>query len=226
MNNRRQHQLFLHNLYSRALPFFVALLVFSGCSGKTITVEIPPMVDLKNWPIIGIVNFAAETHAELAPTATQKFLIHMQGAQHGVRVLELGNREEVLRAVNRTTLDPEAIKAIGSKYGVAAVLIGSLEVSEARPSIDFAPDLKSISANASVKGALSAKLQETSTGATVWTNGSHGQWTLAKMHLGSGGLSNIGISAPGDRYDQMLRDLAKVATNDFRPRYERRRVED
>jgi hypothetical protein len=226
MNCRRCAPSFLRHLATQALPFFVVLFLLAGCSGKTVTVEIPPVVDLKTWPLIGIVNFAAETHAELAPTATQKFMIHLQGAQPGVRLLELGNREEVLQAVGRTSFDPDTIKAIGRRYGVSAVLLGSLEVSEVRPRIDFSPNLKSLNAKASVNGALAAKLQETSTGATVWSNGAHGQWSLAQMQLDAGGLSNVGIRAHGEKYDLMLRDLAKVATSDFRPRYQRRKVEE
>lgn len=220
------HQPLMRTFSARILPLFVALFVFSGCSGRTVTVEIPPKVDLSAWPVIGIVDFTADTHEELSPEATQKFLAQLQSAQPGTRLLELGREENVLLAVNRNTLDPEAIKAIGRKYGVAAVLAGRLEVSEATPRINLSPDLKSFSAKASVKAALSAKLRETATGATVWTNGAHGQWKVAGMDLGSTGLANVSISDPAERYDQMLGELADVATRDFRPRYERHRVED
>lgn len=201
---------------------FTALLLFvSGCA-KAITVEIPPRVDLKSWPVIGIVDFTADTHQELAHAATQKFLMQIQSAQPGVRLLELGSKEQVLQALQRRELNPEAIKAIGDKYGVQAVLLGRLEISDVKPSVAFSPDLTAASAGASVDGALSAKLLETATGATVWSNGAHGKWAVGGVTLSSNGLSNIGYTDPKEKYEQMLRDLARVATNDFRPRYEKR----
>lgn len=203
---------------------FTALLFFiSGCS-KTITVEIPPQVDLKSWPVIGIVDFAADTHKELSPAATQKFMMQIQSAQPGVRLLELGSKEQVLQALQRRELDPETIKAIGAKYGVQAVLLGRLDISDVKPNIKFSPDLTAASANASVNGELSAKLHETATGATVWSNGAHGKWSVGGVTLTSGGLSNVGFTDPKEKYEQMLRDLTRVATNDFRPRYEKRPV--
>ncbi len=203
--------------------FTVLLIYLSGCT-KTITVELPPQVDLKSWPVIGIVDFAADTHKDLAPAATQKFMMRIQSAQPGVRLLELGSKEQVLQALHRRELDPETIKSIGDKYGVQAVLLGRLEISDVKPSVAFSPDLTAASANASVNGELSAKLLETATGATVWSNGAHGKWSVGGVTLTSGGLSNVGFIDPKEKYEQMLRDLTWTATNDFRPRYEKHQV--
>lgn len=208
----------------RSLFALTVLLFFlSGCS-KTITIEIPPQVDLRSWPVIGIVDFAADTRKELSPAATQNFLTQLQSAQPGVRLLELGGREKVLQALQRRDLDSEAIKAIGAKYGVQAVFIGRLDVSDVKPDIKFSPDLTAASASAVVNGELSIKLLETDTGATVWSNGAHGKWSVGGMTLSSNGLSNVGYTDPTEKYEQMLRNLARVATNDFRPSYERRKV--
>ena len=62
---------------------------------------------------------------------------------------------------------------------------------------------------------------------TVWTNGAHGQWTVAGVSLASNGrTTSYGLTGPGQRYEEMFSDLVSVATGDFRPTYERRRIAD
>jgi hypothetical protein len=222
----RSYLAHLRLLARKTFPLLAALLFLAGCAGKTVTVKIPPLVDLRTWPLIGVVDFSAGTHPELAAAATKQFLIDLQRAQPGLRLLELGSSQAVLEAVNRRNLDPEAIKAIGDKYGVDAVLTGNLEVSQLTPDISFSADLKSMHAKVSVKGELFAKLQETSTGASVWSNGAHSTWSLARGNINAAGLANLGITPATERYDQMLRDLSWTATGDFRPHYEKRHVQE
>lgn len=211
--------------YLRATSILIGgiALLISGCS-KTVTVQLPPRVDLAEWPVIGIVEFTADQHRDLAPSATQKFLMYVQNAQRGVRLLELGGQEEILKSIQHKHLDIDAIKAIGEKYGVQAVLTGRVLVTEAKPDVSFSRDLSTASAGASINGELNAKLQETSTGSTVWSNGAHGKWSIGGVTLGSGGLSNIGYADPKEKYDQIIRELAEVATEDFRFRYEKRKA--
>lgn len=212
----------------RSGVIFLAIAVLSLLSActKTVKVEVPPRVTLKEWPVIGFINFEApDTHAKLAPRATQSFMAKLQNAQPGVRLLELGDKQQLLQTMQARELDPETIKAIGTKYGVQAILSGRLEVTDSAPSLKLAPDLSSASARAVVRGSLSAKLQETSTGAMVWSNGAHGKWSIAGVTVRPTGFSNIGYTDANDQYDQMLRELTKLATADFRPRYEEREVE-
>jgi hypothetical protein len=176
-----------------ALLLLAPLLLLAGCAGRTVTVEIPPRVGLRTWPLIGVVEFSAGTRPELAAAATKQFLIDLQNAQPGLRLLELGSTQAVLREVNRGHLDPDAIKAIGARFGVDAVLTGSLETTEVPPDISFSPDLKSLHAQVSVKGELFAKLQETATGATVWSSGAHGSRTVARRTSAS---TTSGIPRP------------------------------
>ncbi len=216
---------FLRQLVRSSLPFLAALLFLAGCAGKTVTVKIPPLVDLRTWPLIGVVEFSAPTHPELASAATKQFLSDLQRSQPGVRLLELGTIRMVLQGVNHRDLDPEAIKAIGGKYGIDALLTGNLEVTPLTPDISFSADLKSMRAKVSVKGELFAKLQETSTGASVWSNGAHGTWSLARANIDAAGLANLGFTPATESYSKMIHDLAWTTTNDFRPRYEKRRVQ-
>jgi hypothetical protein len=92
------------------------------------------------------------------------------------------------------------------------------------PDIHISPSLDSLSASAKVNADLSAKILETATGATVWSNGAHGRWSMGGLRYSAGNLSNLHYEAPDEQYRKMILDLASVATNDFRPTYEVRPV--
>lgn len=203
----------------------VALLVTS-CS-KTVVVTVPPRVDLKEFSTIGVVRFQVDEGPPVADEVTHRFLATMQAAQPGTRLLELGAETEVLAAVDSSSLDFSAVKAIGAHYRVDAVLTGRLAASDAKPRISVAPDLNSLSAGATMNGSLQAKLLETRTGATVWTNGAHGTWNVASLKLnGQGAPWSVRATEPDRVHEEMLDELVEVATRDFRPRYEKRKVED
>jgi hypothetical protein len=201
------------------------LLLLVGCGPPTVKVQVPPRVDLRSWPLIGYVDFTTNADPPLAKDATEKFLQNLEAAQPGARMLELGSGAQILREMNRNAFDPGTIKAMGARYGVAAVLVGHLEVSGMTPDIRVSSAMDAISASAKVNSDLSAKLLETATGATVWSNGAHGQWSLGGLHYSSGGLGNLHYDDPANKYRKMILDLASVATNDFRPTYEVRRVD-
>jgi hypothetical protein len=187
---------------------------------------VPPRVDLDTLPTIGVIDFAAQPPGELTQEATQKFLGNLQAAQPGVRLLELGSREQVLREVGRTDLDFQAIRAIGAHYGVAAVLSGSVELSEPRPDLKISPNLTSVTAQAKIDGKMSAKLWETAGGATVWTNSSWGNWAVGGVSIANGGAASAGFRHPREKRNEVLMALIKALNGDFWPTYEKRRVEN
>jgi hypothetical protein len=194
-----------------------------GCAHK-ITVEIPPRVDLQPYQTIGIVEFSSNSTAELNQMATQKFMSVVQGAQPGVRFLELGPADEVLKIVKRERLDPESVKAIGKKYGVSTIFTGTYEVSNIKPKINVGDDLTSISASANVGIAMVSKQWDANTGATIWTKSRQGQWPVSKLRKDSGSFVSLNMSLPEDRYGQFIDELVYSVTNDFRPHYEKRKA--
>ncbi|MGB6289296.1 MAG: hypothetical protein WBF36_04140 [Desulfobulbales bacterium] len=206
----------------------VLLLTFAlvACGGKKITVEIPPQINLATLGTIGVVAFDVQSDEHLPGDITLKFIQHLQSAQPGVPILELGNQANVLREVGFGALDTDAVKAIGKKYGVDSLLTGTLEVTQSYPDVKVGQDLTSVSAASYVRGNLNARLLQTLTGATVWSNGAHGKWKLAGLNLSSGHLSSIGMSNVEDTYKKMLQELARVGTADFRKSYETREIKE
>ena len=207
---------------------FVMLLtaVLAACSGKKITVEIPPHVDLAALGTIGVVAFDVQSSEQLPGDITLKFIQHLQSAQPGVPILELGNQADVLGEIGFKALDAEAVKAIGRKYGVDSLLTGTLEVTESLPDVKIGQDLTSMSAASYVHGDLNARLRQTSTGATIWSNGARGKWKLAGLNIASGHLSSIDMRNVEDKYNKMLQELARAGTVDFRKSYETRKIRE
>jgi hypothetical protein len=194
----------------------------AGCGGGTVTVTVPPRIDLAPFPTIAVVEFAAQPAGELGKDATQRFMAELTAAQPGVRLLELGSREQVLREVGRPELDFQAIKAIGQKFGTAAVLHGTVELSEPRPDVSVSPNLTSVSAQSKIDGRMNAKLWETATGATVWTNTSWGSWRVGGVSLGENGLSGASYRSSQEQRPKVLKELVKALAEDFWPTQERR----
>jgi len=209
----------------RGLWILLLGVALSACGGKKITVEIPPHIDLSAMGSIGVIAFDVQSDAPLQGDITLKFIQHMQAAQPGVPVLELGSQADVLREVGFDSLDTEAVKAIGKKYGVDTLLTGTLEVTQSVPDVTFGQSLTSMSAATYVRGNLDARLRQTRTGATLWSNGANGKWKLAGVDLASGSLPSIGINNSEDKYKKMLQDLAQVGTADFRSTYETHKVQ-
>jgi hypothetical protein len=210
---------------SSPLLLLATALTLCGCA-KTITVTVPPRVDLKAFSTIGLIEFDAQPPGELGPDATQKFLGNLQAAQPGVRVLELGSRDKVLYEVGMTDLDSLAVRAIGEKYGVEAVLSGSVELSEIQPDVRISSDLSALTAQVKIGGKMSGKLWESANGATIWTNSSWGSWSVAKINLAEGGTGSFSYRNPSEKRNQILMSLVRALNGDFWSTYETRKVEE
>ena len=113
------------------LTLIVLTLLVTGCSStRTVSVPVPPRVDLARYQTIGLVTFTStgNGNAELEQQSTQQFLAAVQDAQPGTRVVELGSEDEVLASVHRNAWDAATIRAMKEKHGVEAILTGRLDV--------------------------------------------------------------------------------------------------
>ncbi len=197
----------------------ITLALLSGCASKVL---MPPKISLTTYNKIGMIRFSSNAEGNLQQFASQKFLQALQSSQPGVRVLELGDENKVLRAIQHEQVDPAAIQAIGRQYGVDAVIFGRLEISSVKPKIDLSTVLTSMSAQADVDAALTARLLETESGATLWTNSVRGQQTVGHVSFVSDGDISFGARDPENAYGRLVHWLVVRATRDFRPYYEKK----
>jgi hypothetical protein len=178
----------------------------------------PPMIDLFSMERIGLISFGLEkAQGKLDSIATQRFLQEVQWAQRGVQVVELGTREDVLADLGLDRLGPDAAKAIGDKYGVAAFFTGNVMVSDVRPEIDLATIIKTLSVRASFTIEISARLIDTDSGATLWTDSVSDDRSVAKLTIMEGRIPWFDLRSQEKVYRKMMDRLVTAITRDFRP---------
>ncbi len=199
------------------------MVLLLACAHKE-KVLIPPKVDLKTYPSIGVVEFSTNAEDTLKPYVTQSFIENIQSAQPGTRILELGDADHLLRSLGHSQLNPETIQSIGKKYKVAAVIVGHLQISQIKPKIKVTTSVKSLNARAYIEAALKTRILETNSGATCWTRASSGTTQVAGINLMEGGPFSVGVSDPKEKYGKLVPKLVYANTMDFRSRYEYRTV--
>jgi hypothetical protein len=200
----------------RFAQVLLLLVMLWGCS-HSVLVPVPPRVDLRSYGTVGIVEFASNSERAINAHATRQFQEQVQAAQPGTRFIELGDRQALLAAIGGRQLDVDALRKIGERYGVAAVFLGDLAYSEPRTDVKIA-DLQKLEGGvrAEVRGDISSRLLETTSGASVWSSSA---W--ARRQLGSVSVSaEHGVSgslSKSNPRDEMVPALVYQLTHDFRP---------
>lgn len=210
----------------RSITSLLLLLLVWGCSGtRTITVEVPPRVDLRTYQTIGMLDVEVSNQSlTLQRDATRKLIAALQNAQPGVRVLELGSERQQLARLGKTRLDAAAVKALCREHGVEALISSQLEISQMQPSLKFGDALSSLSAKATVNATLTARLYELPSGASLWSDVVSGTWTLAGFNMTETALGNVRIDDPQQTYSSMISELIHAVTQSFRPSFRKQRV--
>lgn len=193
------------------------LAVLFGCGGAKVMV--PPRIDLNTYQRIGMVDFSSNTEGNLDEFASQKFLETIQSSQPGVRIVELGDEQRVLKSIERDRFDYDAIQAMAKMYNIDAVIIGSMEVTDVKPKLNLSSILTSMSVQADVEASITARLYEAESGATLWTNSARGKETVASVGVSSGGPPSFSAGDPEDAYGKLVYGLVYQVTRDFRVTY-------
>ena len=212
-----------HRLLLLVLEVSAAMVILFGCS-HTEKVLMPPPVVLSDYATIGVIEFSTNAENSLRPYLTQNFIQYVQSAQPGTRVLELGEHDRVLRSLGQCNLNPETVQLIGKKYNVDAIILGHFEVSEIKPNINVYSSAKAIEARGCMEAALSTRILETRSGATLWTRLSSSTVQVAKLKVRETGSVSFGISDPKEKYSKLIHELSYANTCDFRPYYAYRTV--
>jgi hypothetical protein len=198
-----------------AISLLLGFALLAACS-HTVVVPVPPRVDLRGYNSIGIVAFDSNSDRATSERATRQFQEQIQSAQPGTRFIELGERQALLAALGAKQLDAPTLKRIGQQYGVAAVFLGDIAYSEPRVDVKIS-DLTKMQGGvrAELRGDMSARLFETATGASVWSNSG---W--ARRQLGALSVSEQGVSGGmrnSNPREEMVPTLVYEITHDFRP---------
>lgn len=217
---------------SRFVKFlFSALLlsaaVLDGCGGgaRYMTVQVPPEVNLLGYETIGVIEVGSNADGELNRYATDRFQSVIQSAQPGTRLIELGSMGSVLGAVGARELDADAVRRIGARYRVAAVFEGRITYSEPKVNLGGIADIMTAQGSASVqmRGEMFARLLETRTGASVWSNSSWATRQVGGVSISSDHTVAGSVRSSDPRHD-MVGTLVHEVTTGLRPSTARQRV--
>jgi len=201
---------------NKVVLFVVALIVLTlGCT----RVMVPPAVDLKIYEPVGIITFNCNAEGSLEQFITQRFIERATQDQKLVKFIRLGTEAEVLKAVDKTSLDPDAIKAIAQKYNVNSVFTGNVDISDVRPKINIVPGLWYVGAQADVEAKFAVSMLEVEDGAVIWAGSSRAKRTVGHVSFLSGGHFSFDAQDPENSYGELVEELLKKATKDFRVTY-------
>lgn len=203
----------LSTMFALLLP----LATLWGCASQPATVTMLPRVDLQGYKL-GLVNFASNSDATINAQATREFESHLQTAQPGARIVELGSRETLLAAVDSRELDAKALRKIGRKYGVDAIIVGNLNYSEPKTDVK-ASDVAQPEggARAELRGDIAYTLMETRTGDSVWSNSAWARRPLGRVKVSAEQGANGAMRGASNARVEMLPSLVYDLTEDFRP---------
>src|SRR5688572_9894574 len=202
------------NRYAACL--LVCLATLAGCS-QTILVPVLPRMELKGYSTLGIVQFTSNAEPAVEALATRQFQEAVQAAQPGTRFIELGTRQAALAAVGAKELDAAAARKLAAKHGVEAIFTGEITYGEAKADIRLS-DAASLSGSvrAELRGDISARLLEASSGASVWASSAWAKRQLGGMRASADGGVSVAVSKSDPRRE-MVPALVFHLTQDFRP---------
>jgi hypothetical protein len=162
-----------------------------------------------------MLDFSPRAADGLHLQATREFLSAMHAAQPGVPVLELGDQDAVLHSLGRHMLDPDAIRAIGKSHHVDVLVVGVLDAQRIEPSLALGRSAEFLSAGAALEGALTVRMYDTRSGATVWSSAVRGREPLANVRLAGGDLAGVAAADPSATASHLICQLVNGATADF-----------
>jgi len=168
---------------ARIAAVLLSLAALWGCS-HTVTVPVPPRVDLQGFGTLGLVDFESNATPSINAQTTREFGTHIHAAQPGTRIVKLGSRESLLAAVGRRELDAQAMRKIREKYGVEAIFVGSLNYSEPKTDVRITDVVKLEGGmRVDLRGDINIELVETRTGASMWSSSAWARRELGRINV-------------------------------------------
>jgi hypothetical protein len=194
----------------------LAVFALAACSSPSKYVEVAPRLDLRPVGSVGLVTFTTvNARPSMGERATRQFAEQVFGAQSGIEVLEIEPSDSLLRYAADKGYGPEFAQAVGREKDVAAVFVGQLEVTGARPS-GVVESVRNVQVGATVTGTLTVKLLSTRSGGTMWQSSSTATEKVGEFSL-SRGTPSISARDPDEAYKAALARLVDEVTRDMRP---------
>jgi len=174
------------------------------------------IVDLSRIGRLGVLHFTSVGETALEPHARREFLAAVRSLQPSARLIELGAADGVLEGVGKRAVDAAAIRAIGRKHGVEAVLVGELWADTIDP-VEYMQRARSAPNAVELEGTLSAQIFETREGVAIWSTSALGKKPINPARVNAWGSKSVDLSQLEKVRSALVQDLVAQATSDFRP---------
>ncbi len=198
----------------------LCFLVFMQCGPK---VKVPPLIDLKKYETLGVIEFTCSNKGKLGKLVTEKFVEWIRKDQGMIRVVELGTQEDVLNKIGSKQLDKEAYIAVGQQNELNTIITGVLTISDIRPDIAITPGLSILHFGAEVDASLAVQMVESSTGASIWSKSASATREVGHVSIIGGDLFIFDADDPERAYGKLVDVLVKSTSKDFRVTWERKK---
>ena len=193
----------------------LTVFALAACSSSRY-VEVAPRLDLHSIGPVGLVGFTTVNAREsMGERATRQFAEAVLGAQTGIEVLEIEPSDSLLRYAADKGYGPDFAQAVGRERNVAAVFVGQLEVTGAKPA-GVVESVRNMQVGATVTGTLTVKLISAKSGGTMWQSSSTATEKVGEFAL-TRGMPSVTARDPDDAYQAALARLVDAVTSDMRP---------
>lgn len=167
--------------------------------------------DLSRVGKLGVLPFAAVGDVSLEPVARRSFISAVREAQPGSPIVELRGEEPA------TALSAAAVRALGRKHGVDAVLVGQFWTDAINP-VQFMRRARKSQENLGLEGTLAVQIFETQNGTAIWSANAAGQRPITRVRIDAWGQKSVDASHLYSVRIALVDDLVAQAADDFRPR--------
>jgi hypothetical protein len=211
---------------STAVMAALALATLTACGGHRAPavqpVWVAPRIDLKEFELIGIVEFSTTSKGHLGPMATRRFTEAARRDQGVVRIVDVRPGAEVARSGGGPNgWTPETYRALGREHGLKTLMTGHLTISSVKPNVQMSALLRSGHVSAQVDATLDVQMIETATGASLWSGSGRATRTLGNVGVFGGRDFAFDAADPERAYGDLVDALVEQATRDFHATWER-----
>jgi hypothetical protein len=205
----------LHSVCLALLSIETAIWAI-GCASAP-EIRFPPRVQLAHLGSVGMVQFTSPGRAELGADTSREFLAALQSAQPGTPVQALGEARPLLFDLGRSELDADAARALGERFHVDALIVGTLESARTSTAGPADSHSKFGSSGAELQALLHAQIFDTHTGAVLWSHVVRAEAEISGV-MQDDGFASQSAFGPDEAQMRLVTRLVKKVSADFQPR--------
>jgi hypothetical protein len=201
----------------------LALLAACASNPPARRVWVGPRIDLKQYEILGMMEFSSNSKGKLASLATRRFEEAARRDQNMVRMVELGTQQQALASANQGDWNAESCKVIAKQHNASTLFRGSLTLRNVHPAVQLNSFLRSGTVNAEVEATLDVEMIEAQTGASIWSKSSQATRSLGQVSVFGGKEYSFDAADPQAAYGELVDSLVNDVARDFQGSWQTQR---